>query len=66
MNNIDILESLIAETVSELLDEETLEEAPRNTLSNKLGKLLAKASPEDREKTIVDFRQKNQIILYEK
>ena len=55
MNSIDTLESLIAETVAELLDEETIEEAERQTLSNKLGKLLAKRKPKDREKIIVDF-----------
>ena len=36
-------------------EQETIEEAERHTLSNKLGKLLAKGKPEDREKIIVDF-----------
>ena len=38
-----------------LVNEEELFEAPKNTLSNKLGKLLAKGKAEERQKIIVDF-----------
>ena len=46
---------LILENWQNFVNEEAIQEAARNTLSNKLGKLLAKGSPEQREKIIVDF-----------
>ena len=46
---------LILENWQKFVNEEAIQEAARNTLSNKLGKLLAKGNPEEREKIIVDF-----------
>ena len=46
---------LILENCHNLVNEEELFEAPKNTLSNKLGKLLAKGKAEERQKIIVDF-----------